>query len=112
MLTPLEQELLTYVEELTRACEASTQQLKASESALIVLERKLTEQTRLVSRDMIYCVSVLADSQEALMSSWQAFTDGGENARTAEKISDVQIDQLQDAQSLLRKAYRWINGEK
>jgi hypothetical protein len=45
------------------------------------------------------------------MSSWQAFTDGGENARTAEKISDAQIDQLRDAQSRLRKAYRWINGE-
>lgn len=108
MLTPLEKELLTYVEELTTACEASTKQLKASEAALMSLEGRLMQQSKLMSRDLIYTVIALADSQMALMASWHTLSDGGDLDLSKNLNWEENLSKLQEATNRLNKVFKWM----
>jgi DNA repair ATPase RecN len=111
MLTPLERELLTYVEELTNACEASEEQLKASETALMSLEDRLMKQSKLMSRDLIYTVIALAESQEALMVSWQVLSDGGDLDPNLGKTWESHQHKLQEATNRLSTVFNWMFDE-
>ncbi|WP_299552871.1 hypothetical protein [uncultured Tateyamaria sp.] len=108
MLTPLEKELLTYVEELTNACETSMKQLKASEVALMSLESRLKEQSKLMSRDLIYTVIALADSQEALTVSLKALSYGDEIDPNSEMTWESHQNKLQEAKSRLSAVFKWM----
>lgn len=108
MLTPLERELLTYVEELTGACEASVEQLKASEAALMSLEDRLTKQSKLMSRDLIYTVIALADSQEALATLWPALSDGGDLSPSTRLRWEENLSKLREAKGRLNKVFKWM----
>ena len=72
MLTPLERELLGYVEELTATCERSVTALKQSEKSLKECESLLISTSKTMSRDLVYCVLALARSQKDLLICWNA----------------------------------------
>ena len=72
MLTPLEKELLSYVEELTATCEQSVKALKQSEKSLKECESLLLKTSKLMSLDLVDCVLALARSQQDLLTCWNA----------------------------------------
>ena len=72
MLTPLEKELLSYVEELTNTCEQSVTAVKQSEKSLKECESLLLETSKNMSMDLVHCVLALARSQQDLLTCWNA----------------------------------------
>lgn len=72
MLTPLERELLTSVEELTRTCEQSVVTLQKSEAELSFSQQRVSGLSTMLANDLLPCVLALAKLQLDLTQIWSA----------------------------------------
>ena len=111
MLTPLERELLTSVEELTSTCERSISALRQSEKSLKECETLLLETSKIMSIDLVHCVLALARSQQDLLTCWNASLSEPERQSSLNEALMNNWDTLSERLNALNAFAHRLNSE-
>lgn len=110
MLTPLERELLTCVEELTRTCEKSVDSLKESERALKHSEMQVRELKAIFVQDLMPCVVESARLQAELLRFWAISSSDHKQLQRLQQNMSRQSDELTRRVRALEAAATRISG--
>lgn len=112
MLTPLERELLTCVEELTRTCETSVASLKESERALKQSEMQVRELKAIFAQDLMPCIAESAKLQTELLRFWAISSSDHKQLRRLQEAMNRQSDALTRRVQALEATANRISGRR